>query len=136
MDSQTQVGFDEWMGQTTSLSDKTIRKYFSAIKGSLTTRCLEYGIVKKNLLLINDADLFDEDNDETCRSFWFSVGPCQTVIVIAPTWEIRFFKPLKTHKAINKYDLLTQVSNCIIELLHSCYLEAAAETAASTAVKK
>ena len=66
-------------------------------------------------------DLFDKDNNETCRSFWFSVGPCQTVIVIAPTWEIKFYKPLKTHKAINKYDLLTQVSNCIIELLHSCY---------------
>ena len=74
-------------------------------------------------------DLFDEDNNETCRSFWFSVGPCQTVIVIAPTWEIKFFKPLKTHKAINKYDLLTQVSNCIIELLHQCYLEAASEMA-------
>ena len=74
-------------------------------------------------------DLFDEDNDETCGSFWFSVGPCQTVIVIAPTWEIKFFKPLKTHKAINKYDLLTQVSNCIIELLHQCYLEAASEMA-------
>ena len=74
-------------------------------------------------------DLFDEDNNETCRSFWFSVGPCQTVIVIAPTWEIKFFKPLKTHKAINKYDLLTQVSNCIIKLLHQCYLEAASEMA-------
>ena len=72
-------------------------------------------------------DLFDEDNNETCRSFWFSVGPFQTVIVIAPTWEIKFFKPLKTHKAINKYDLLTQVSNVIIELLHTCYLEAASE---------
>ena len=75
-------------------------------------------------------DLFDEDNNETCRSFWFSVGPCQTVIVIAPTWEIKFFKPLKTHKAINKYDLLTQFSNFIIELLHQCYVEAVAETAA------
>ena len=75
-------------------------------------------------------DLFDEDNNETCRSFWFSVGPCQTVIVIAPTWEIKFFKPLKTHKAINKYDLLTQVSIVIIELLNQCYVEAAAETAA------
>ena len=81
-------------------------------------------------------DLFDEDNDETCRSFWFSVGPCQTVIVIAPTWEIKFFKPLKTHKAINKYDLLTQVSNCIIELLHARYTEAVAETATTDAVKK
>ena len=81
-------------------------------------------------------DLFDEDSDETYRSFWFSVGPCQTVIVIAPTWEIKFFKPLKTHKAINKYDLLTQVRNCIIELLYACNLEAAAETAAITAVKK
>ena len=82
------------------------------------------------------ADLFDEDNDETCRSFWLSVGPCQTVIVIAPTWEIKFFKPLKIQKAINKYDLLIQVSNCIIELLYACYLEAAAETAATAAVKK
>ena len=60
MDSQSQVSFDEWMGQTTELSEKSIRSYFSAIKGSLTTRCLEYGIVKKNLLLINDADLFDD----------------------------------------------------------------------------
>ena len=81
-------------------------------------------------------DLFDEDNDETCRSFWFSVGPCQTVIVIAPTWEIKFFKPLKTHKAINKYDLITQVSNSIIELLHACYAEAVAETTTTDAVKK
>ena len=78
-------------------------------------------------------DLFDEEKDETCRAFWFSVGPCQTCVVIAPTWEIKFFKPLKTHKAINKYDLLTQVSNCIIELLHTCYLEAASEM---TTVKK
>ena len=60
MDSQSQVSFDEWMGQTTGLSEKSIRSYFTAIKGSLTTRCLEYGIVKKNLLLINDADLFDD----------------------------------------------------------------------------
>ena len=81
-------------------------------------------------------DLFDEDNDETCRSFWFSVGPCLTVIVIAPTREIKFFKPLKTHKAINKYDLLTKVKKCIIELLYTCYTEAVAETAATTAVKK
>ena len=60
MDSQSQVSFDEWMGQTTELSEKSIRSYYSAIKGSLTTRCLEYGIVKKNLLLISDADLFDD----------------------------------------------------------------------------
>ena len=81
-------------------------------------------------------DLFNEDNDETCRSFWLSVGPCRTVIGITPTWEIKFFKPLKTHKAINKYDLLTQFSNFIIELLHTCYVEAVAETAATDAVKK
>lgn len=81
-------------------------------------------------------DLFDKDNDETCRSFWFSVGPCQTIIVIATTWEIKFFKPLKTHKAINKYDLLTQVSNCIIDLIHACYTEVIAETATTDAVKK
>jgi hypothetical protein len=59
MTSQSQVGFDDWMGQTTDLSQKTIRNYFSAIKGSLSSRCLEYGIVKKNLLLVSDAELFD-----------------------------------------------------------------------------
>ena len=78
-------------------------------------------------------DLLDEDNNETCRSFWFSVGPCQTVIVISPSWEIKFYKPMKTHKAFNKYDLLTQVSNCIIQLLHSCYSE---EVESETTVKK
>ena len=60
MTSQSQVGFDDWLGQTTELSQSSISKYLSAIKGSLSTRCLEYGIIKKNLLLISDAELFDD----------------------------------------------------------------------------
>jgi|TARA_R100000081_G_scaffold85830_1_gene55098 hypothetical protein len=60
MTSQSQVGFDDWLEQVTDLSPKTIRNYFSAIKGSLSARCLEYGIVKKNLLLVSDAELFDD----------------------------------------------------------------------------
>ena len=60
MDSQSQVSFDEWMGQATELFEKSIRSYSSAIKGSQANRCLEYGIVKKNFLLIKDADLLDD----------------------------------------------------------------------------
>ena len=52
--------FVSWLGQTTNLSQSSISKYLSAIKGSLSTRCLEFGIIKKNLLLVSDAELFDD----------------------------------------------------------------------------
>ena len=78
-------------------------------------------------------DIIDEENDETVRALWWSVGPCQTCMVIAPSGEIKAYKPLKTHKAVNRYDLLLQATNCIIQLLHTCYSE---EVEAETTVKK
>ena len=60
MTDNSKIDFDSWLEQTTDLSQKTIRNYFSAIKGSLSSRCLEYGIIKKNLLQVSDAVLFDD----------------------------------------------------------------------------
>jgi len=60
MTDNSKIDFDSWLEQTTDLSQKTIRNYFSAIKGSLSSRCLEYGIIKKNLLQVSDAGLFDD----------------------------------------------------------------------------
>ena len=54
------LNFVSWLEQTTNLSQSSISKYLSAIKGSLSTRCLEFGIIKKNLLLVSDAELFDD----------------------------------------------------------------------------
>lgn len=60
MTDKSKIDFDSWLEQTTDLSQKTIRNYFSAIKGSLSIRCLEYGIIKKNLLQVSGAELFDD----------------------------------------------------------------------------
>ena len=60
MADKSKIDFDSWLEQTTNLSQKTIRNYFSAIKGSLSIRCLEYGIIKKNLLQVSGAELFDD----------------------------------------------------------------------------
>tara|TARA_B100000035_G_scaffold257307_1_gene227407 strand:+ start:3687 stop:4439 length:753 start_codon:yes stop_codon:yes gene_type:complete len=55
-----EIAFENWLSQNTSLSEKSQRNYLSAIKGSLSQRCIDYGLTKKSLLQIRDPILFKD----------------------------------------------------------------------------
>ena len=59
MKSCYEIAFEDWLKNKTDLSASSQEKYISAIKGSISKRCLEYGITKVNLLNVRDPILFD-----------------------------------------------------------------------------
>jgi len=52
--------FEQWLASKTTLSESSQYKYLSAIKGSISKCCSEYGITKANLLEVKEPELFEE----------------------------------------------------------------------------
>ncbi len=59
MKSCYEIAFEEWLKNKTKLSESSQYKYVAAIKGSISQRCLEYGVTKENLLEVRDPLLFE-----------------------------------------------------------------------------
>ena len=59
MKSCYEIAFEEWLKNKTKLSESSQYKYLTAIKGSISRRCLEYGVTKANLLEVRDPILFE-----------------------------------------------------------------------------
>ena len=59
MKSCYEIAFEEWLKKKTNLSESSQNKYVAAIKGSISQRCLEYGVIKVNLLEVIDPLLFE-----------------------------------------------------------------------------
>ena len=59
MKSCYEIAFEEWLKNKTKLSESSQYKYVAAIKGSISQRCLEYGVTKANLLEVRDPLLFE-----------------------------------------------------------------------------
>ena len=59
MKSCYEIAFEEWLKNKTKLSDSSQYKYVAAIKGSISQRCLEYGVIKTNLLEVRNPVLFE-----------------------------------------------------------------------------
>ena len=59
MKSCYEIAFEDWLKNKTKLSESSQYKYVSAIKGSISQRCLEYGVIKVNLLEVRDPLLFE-----------------------------------------------------------------------------
>ena len=59
MKSCYEIAFEDWLKNNTDLSESSQDKYISSIKGSISNRCLEYGITKVNLLNVRDPILFE-----------------------------------------------------------------------------
>ena len=49
MKSCYEIAFEEWLKNKTKLSESSQYKYLTAIKGSISRRCLEYGVTKANM---------------------------------------------------------------------------------------
>ena len=59
MKSCYEIAFEDWLKNNTNLSESSQYKYLSSIKGSISQRCLEYGVTKVNLLDVRDPILFE-----------------------------------------------------------------------------
>ena len=59
MKSCYEIAFEDWLKNKTKLSESSQYKYVAAIKGSISQRCLEYGVIKANLLEVRDPLLFE-----------------------------------------------------------------------------
>ena len=59
MKSCYEIAFEEWLKNKTQLSESSQYKYLSAIKGSISQKCIDYGVTKVNLLEVRDAILFE-----------------------------------------------------------------------------
>ena len=59
MKSCYEIAFEEWLKNKTKLSESSQYKYLSAIKGSISERCIDYGVTKVNLLKVKDPILFE-----------------------------------------------------------------------------
>ena len=59
MKSFYESDFEEWLKNETNLSDSSQYKYLSAIKGSISKRCIDYGVTKVNLLDVRDPILLE-----------------------------------------------------------------------------
>ena len=59
MKSCYEIAFEEWLKNKTKLSESSQYKYLSAIKGSISERCIDYGVTKVNLLKVKDSILFE-----------------------------------------------------------------------------
>ncbi len=60
MKSCYEIAFEDWLKNNTNLSENSKGKYISAIKGSISNRCLEYGVTKINLLNVREPLLFED----------------------------------------------------------------------------
>tara|TARA_B100001989_G_scaffold50921_1_gene33013 strand:- start:66 stop:821 length:756 start_codon:yes stop_codon:yes gene_type:complete len=59
MKSCYEIAFEEWLKNKTQLSESSQYKYLSAIKGSISQKCIDYGVTKVNLLEVRDPILFE-----------------------------------------------------------------------------
>ena len=51
--------FEAWLKNKTKLSEKSQYNYLSSIKGSISKRCIDYGVTKVNLLDVEDPILLE-----------------------------------------------------------------------------